>query len=540
MADNTMIRHLSNKETVRYGLLMMTSLLAVYVICVWIRCRDAVSDHQAERFFVCAIVLTITQVLSAFYYKQIEKLALFAVIGYSLYEIILGVVQLAGWSESRHLLFRMTGSFMNPNLYGGFLAASSVIVLALLLSGQTKGWFKITLKIVLFAEAILIPATRCRSAYLAVVIGTLIILIQRYEWIMKIIADNKKTVVSMIVVFILFLLAWKHQSTDGRMFIYRMGLMTIMNNGFKGGGLGHYQDMVSKTQLDFFQDRIPLSYGCFEIPRDISKECLLSGTPEYALCDPVQMGVEMGLAGVLLYFGVMSLTICILFIRKSPLLYGLIAVQITSLFSYTMYVPQFQLFVAVCVGLAVSGLPNKAIPIVVLSFLIFLSFLLIRKTVLFKNTYYKEWQSDRIFYQARDYDVYSNLCFEKDGRLDYSIDFLYEYGCSLAETGYYDKSDSVLRIGADNFGNPAFYMKMGDNSLSQEQYEQAESYYWKAFCTVPNHITPLFGMAELYLKQGDTIKFNNMFQCIDSFNSKNSESRKQNMLRTLKEKALEQ
>ena len=540
MADNTMIRHLFNKETVRYGLLLMISLLAVYVICVWMRCRDAVSDHQAERFFVCTLVLTITHILSAFFYKQFEKLVLFAVIGYSLYEIILGVVQLAGWSESRHLLFKMTGSFMNPNLYGGFLAASSVIILALLLSGQKKERFKIILKIILFAEAILIPVTRCRSAYLAVVICIFIILMQRYEWIKKIIADNNKTVVSITSFLVLFLLVWKHQSTDGRLFIYRMGLMTIMNNGFKAGGLGHYQDLVSKNQLDFFQNRIPLSDGCFEIPREISKQCLLSGTPEYALCDPVQMGVEMGLAGVLLYLGVMLLTICVLFIRKSPLLYGLIAVQITSLFSYTMYIPQFQLFVAVCVGLAVSGPSNKAIPIVVLSFLLFLSFLLMRKTVLFRNSCYKEWQSDRIFYQARDYDIYSALCYEKNGRLDYSIDFLYEYGCSLAETGCYDKSDSVLRIGADIFGNPAFYMKMGDNSLSQEQYEQAERYYWKAFCTVPNHITPLFGMAELYLNQGDTIKFNNMFQCIDSFNSKNSESRKQNMLRTLKEKALEQ
>jgi len=540
MADNTMIRHLSKNGTVRYVLLLMTSLLAVYVICVWMRCRDAVSDYQAEKYLVSIFVLTVTSVLSVFFNKQIEKLVLFAVTGYSLYEIILGVVQLAGLSESRHLLFNMTGSFMNPNLYGGFLAASSVVVLALLLSGQTKERFKIILRIILFAEAILIPATRCRSAYLAVVICSFIILMQRYAWIKKKITENKKTVISITAVFVLFLLVWKHQSTDGRLFIYRMGLMAIMNNRFKAGGLGHYQDMVSKTQLVFFHDRIQFSDGCFEIPRDISKQCLLSGTPEYALCDPIQMGVEMGLAGVLLYFGVILLTICVLFIRRSPLLYGLIAVQITSLFSYTMYIPQFQLYVAVCVGLAVSGPSNKSISIVVSLFLLALSFLFMRKTVLLRISCYKEWQSDRIFYQARDYDVYSNLCFEKNGRLDYSIDFLYEYGCSLAETGCYDKSDSVLRIGADNFGNPAFYMKMGDNSLSRQQYEQAERYYWKAFCTVPNHITPLFGMAELYLEQGDTVKYNNMFQCIDTFNSKNSENRKQNMLRTLKEKELEQ
>lgn len=531
----------SRNEIAGSGLLALTLALAVYSICIWFGFRDAVSDHQAIKLIVCLMVLTVTSVFSSLFYKQIENLVIYLIIGYSIYEIILGVAQLAGWSESNHILFNLTGSFMNPNLYGDWLALSFGIVLMILLSGQRKEYFKIILKIVLYAESVVIPITRCRSAYLAVGISVFFILIQQYDSIKRIIVQNRVLVLTSVIVFMSLLLVWKHQSTEGRIFIYRMGFISMINNGFKHGGLGHYQDLVSKTQLDYFHDQITISDGCFDIPDNIAKESLLCSSPEYALCDPLQIGIEMGLTGVFLYLGVMALSILTLYIRKSPLLYGLVSVQIASLFSYPMCITQFQLFVAACVGLSISGsVRKKIITIPLFSLLLMSFFILAWRTGLFNRDEYREWQSDRLFYNAGDYEVYSDLCAEKKGCLDYSIDFLYQYGRSLAETSNYEKSDSVLKIGANYFGNPAFYMILGQNSFAQHRYEQAESYYWKAFCSVPNHITPLCKIAELYLEQGDTAKYDNMLLSIESLNTKNDPVRKEMILNSLKEKSLKQ
>lgn len=513
---------------------LVTSLVIGFII-VWMKGHDSLVDYHMTRFFYCLLIMTGVSFLP---FKLIEKMAIYVIMALTIIEIVLGVLQLTGISESRHLLFRMTGSFLNPNPYGGFLALSfSVLIATVLFAGKNVVWFEKCLKGLIYVSFLLITVTRCRSAYLSVVICIILVFTHYNENLRVWFSNHKIRVVLLAFVLILILYLWKRPSADGRLFIYRIGLMILLNNGLKGGGLGSYQALSSNEQLEYFRDRIPLSDGYFEIPHEIANQCMLAGGSEFALCDPLQIAIDVGIITLFFYIGVVVFTAIILRKRKSPLFYGFITLQITSLFSYSLNILEFQLFMSVCIGAAISDC-RICLPLpfsVLLAFFFISSVCLLKKIGSFKEEY-SEWKTERIMYHAEDYKEYAQLCADKSGRIDFSAVFLYEYGSSLSEIKDYAQSDSVLNIGVSNFGNPAFYMKLGDNSMEQLHYSQAEDYYWKAFCIAPNHLTPLNSLAECYMANNDTVRFNNMLRSIEQFNSKNETNIKRLMLIQLKSK----
>lgn len=62
-----------------------------------------------------------------------------------------------------------------------------------------------------------------------------------------------------------------------------------------------------------------------------------------------------------------------------------------------------------------------------------------------------------------------------------------------------------------------FWNVMGNNSLMQGKYREAEYRYKHAFYMVPNRLYPLYLMAKLYYTEGDTVRFLSMADKIESF-----------------------
>ena len=98
--------------------------------------------------------------------------------------------------------------------------------------------------------------------------------------------------------------------------------------------------------------------------------------------------------------------------------------------------------------------------------------------------------------------------------------FLFAYGQSLNREGFYAKSDSVLMLGTAISSDPIFWNVMGNNSLAQGQYREAEERYRHAFLMVPNRLYPLCLLAKLYHTEGDTAKFLNAATMVNSFKAK--------------------
>ena len=109
--------------------------------------------------------------------------------------------------------------------------------------------------------------------------------------------------------------------------------------------------------------------------------------------------------------------------------------------------------------------------------------------------------------------------------------FMFAYGRTLNILGDYQKSDSILLIGAEYSSDPMFWNIMGNNSLALGNYREAENRYMHAFFMVPNRLYPLYLLAKLYYIEGDTTRFLIMADKVESFIPK-VESTKTEKLRT--------
>lgn len=129
----------------------------------------------------------------------------------------------------------------------------------------------------------------------------------------------------------------------------------------------------------------------------------------------------------------------------------------------------------------------------------------------------REWIDAGKWYDNEYYEfVISDYSQLFDG-LKNNSQFLYEYGFSLNKMNYFDKSDSILMMGAKISSNPMFWNVMGNNSLAQGRYREAEERYKHAFYMVPNRLYPLTLLAKLYHTEGDTVSFLDMADKVDSF-----------------------
>ena len=101
--------------------------------------------------------------------------------------------------------------------------------------------------------------------------------------------------------------------------------------------------------------------------------------------------------------------------------------------------------------------------------------------------------------------------------LEDNLQFLFAYGQSLNKTGQYEKSDSILKLGAEISSDPMFWNVMGNNSLALGRYREAEERYKHAFYMVPNRLYPLTLLAKLYHAEGDTVRFLDMAEKVETF-----------------------
>ena len=58
---------------------------------------------------------------------------------------------------------------------------------------------------------------------------------------------------------------------------------------------------------------------------------------------------------------------------------------------------------------------------------------------------------------------------------------------------------------------------MGNNSLTQGRYREAEERYKHAFYMVPNRLYPLYLLAKLNYTEGDTVRFLQMAEMVEEF-----------------------
>lgn len=468
---------------------------------------------MAAIYFAARIIKTITPKL--FFY-----LLLTTIIVSSLFETYYGLMQILGLKISNHHMFACTGSFINPGPYGGFLAICICLLGIYSLKCHNKILHYIT-GITALLAFLLLPSTRSRTAMLAVACAFLVYLISTEK------GKNffRKRLLLITIISVLcsagaYML--KKPSADGRIFMDRISMRSILQNGLLGAGLGHFGGTYGDSQYQFFMEKYAKDSNNVIDPQILSDpNRLTADCPKYAFNEYLQLGVEAGPLAMVLFIALIINSIIISYKRNEIWCYGLLALAVFALFSYPMHIVEFRVMLVLLLAACTISYNKGQVSNIVLMLIVLCAMVTVLIDSHDKIRSSKEaatiWEETSKWYKIKKYEY-----LVEDGEsliddMNHDEKFLFMYGQSLNKTGNHLKSDSLLKMGTELSSDPMFWNVMGNNSLALGKYREAEERYKHAFYMVPNRLYPLCLLAKLYHTEGDSVRFLEMSDMIETF-----------------------
>ena len=405
------------------------------------------------------------------------------------YEAICGISQLLA-GNSRHAQYLLTGTFMNPGPYSGYLMLVIVICMAW---SPDQRYLKLFRNTMLVLSIMTLPATWSRAAFVAVILLALWLYRKSY-WRWRYVVWGGLFVVGACLYFL------KQGSADGRLLIWQASLLSWSETPLWGVGIGGFPKAYSDGIAELYTTNPDTHLFAS------------AGVTEYAFNDLLKVLVEQGIVGLGLLLMVLCTVLFHLYRSSRPLFYGMLGMLVFSLFSYPMELFPYQVLVVVIVAYAESDASHQcAVPVnrwwlvgcglwmVPVSFGI-------QETVLQRTEYHRDYKlfahmDDHAFIQ----DFYELMPYEQD-----NPEFLFLFGKLLRTHGRFADSNAILRKGAHISGDPMFHVLIGNNYKDLNLYEEAEAAYRESFNRMPNRLYPLYQLMELYRAAGDEAKMKEM------------------------------
>jgi O-antigen ligase len=451
---------------------------------------------------------------------------------------------LFGYNSGYFLAF---GTFGNPAPYTGFIISILPFSLGLYLLLDGKSLPSIVLKYLGFATfcatIFVLPVTKTRGGWLAAIGGIIVILIYKYKLSTKISKvlnkPNKKIVtatlaLSFIVVLFFGLYQLRPASAYGRLLIWKVSTTIINEYPFFGVGYDRFGQVYNSYQGTYFAEK---DRGEFEK--------YVAGNVKQAHNEYIETTTELGIFGLFLLMGVLSTAILgnIYLFRNSNFkalnsnlsiaaLSSVVALMISGFFSYPFQILPtllnyiFMLSILSAVGnyqviitIEIRKLYLRISAIVLLSLLIFFS---IREIRNYEN--YIKWNEAVALSHYQSYDEAIGIYHELYKELNYSGNFLVNYGGVLVLNGEYKKAIKVLNEGKNINSDPNLYISLGNGYKGIEKIEEAENAYEIAVNIIPHKFYPKYLLVKLHNENGESEKAKVMAQNILEMDEKISSS----------------
>ncbi|MDR0538384.1 MAG: O-antigen ligase family protein, partial [Tannerellaceae bacterium] len=289
----------------------------------------------------------------------------------------------------------------------------------------------------------------------------------------------------------------KKDSADGRAFIWKISIQTILHNPL-GVGIGNFSGTNVNEQAKYFK-----TTNGSELEQHVAD------SPEYAFNEYLQICIEHGIIPFLIFISVIGYSIYIGVKRKqTAALSSLIALLIAALMSYLFSVLPFLIVLVFLLALIHLDASAKAIkirlfmPQVVFTIIVFAC--LYNRYPTYQS--YKQWHNASYSYHSGSYNNAVKEYAQLYPQLSDQIKFLFEYAQCLSKTEQYESSNQILRKAISLSGDPMLYNIMGKNHQGMKQYSEAEQCFRKAAHIVPNRIYPYYLLTLLYIETGDSTK----------------------------------
>jgi O-antigen ligase len=459
-------------------------------------------------FIQTALLWFIVKIIYRFF-PTCKTVILIGLLAWGLVEAVWGLGQLYNYFPSKHALFKTTGSFFNSGPYGGFIALMFPLALHYWLFYRYKN--KLTAYLFLFAGAVCLmvfPATLSRTAWIAAIVGCAVVLLSdkritvklRLFWKRR----KRKCIIGVVLLSLFLAVAvygiyhLKKDSADGRLFMWKITALAIQDSPIKGTGLGGFPAAYAKAQMEYFKSG-----------NTNETEKLVAGSPEYAFNEYMQIFLEQGLLGFILFLLLSFLIIKDGIRHKQVGAAGsFVALSVFAFASYPYQLWQFPvvwvLLGTVCTGWADSNnriyrhsWKKTVVFILLLGILCSVSIITAsRQKVFFQAK--KEWKKLRPLYTMKAYESVTDGYAALYPVLNYEPKFAFEYGMMLNVAGQREKADSVFVRGLERSCDPMFYNVRGRNYHEMGEYDKAENCYINSTWLLPERIYPYYLLTKLY------------------------------------------
>lgn len=439
----------------------------------------------------------------------------------AVFQAIYGNLQLWGVLPANHAYFKMTGSFLNPGPFAGYLITVFPIILGFLifkkpLIGDKDSNFS-TYFLLISGFFILLAwiAAESRASYIGLVGGTALLLIKRYplsELINRYTPQKRKVLlVASLMLFIgagIYLFKMKSDSALGRLLIWRVSSKMIEENPLFGIGFDNFKSRYMEIQADYFRNNPNASESLFA-----SDTC-------YAFNEYLQAITETGVIGELL---IAAIIISILkssnrdeeeniTIAKA----GIFSIAIFSLFSYPAQILPIKISLVCYLAwiakmdrkvLVLNLLPHKYKYVLRLFPILFIciGFFGISRLFPFYDAY-KKWGISYFYYSNGDYKECAKVCKMIYPLLKEEGDFLTYYGKTLTLGNENEEAIKILQRALSYYPNVIVYTALGDNYKSLNRFVEAEKAYLQACNMIPSRFYPIYKLAKLYDETGQLEK----------------------------------
>lgn len=453
-------------------------------------------------------------------------------------QALYGMLQLFGYHSSMNSAFKMTGNFINPGPYGGFLAVTGICGLglylfkeeltSLVMKSKENGQISIINKVKeqffsylpLMGVGIIlmvVPATQSRASWLAFLSGLIYLIVYKYSQVVfhlkeRLFSLSRFTrlilIFSVSVIFSLGLYGLIHLKTasaSGRLLVWKTSANIIKENPFTGTGYDRFQSHYMEAQAQYFKGNINTS------------EANLADNTMYAFNEPLQFLVENGLIGFILLLVLVTTLLSVKVPQKDNWL-KILAISILisgfifSLFSYPSQILPIKIVMVTAVALLaritsknfVFTLPKttwkgKNLMFKVFSVILILIFSgIIFYQISFTKKSYQHWQRALVIYNYGSYDESSAEFKKAMPVLHANGEFLMQYGKSLIMEGKNREGIRILTEAQIHLNNTVIQTSIGNAYKELKEFRKAEQAYIKAAFMAPNRFYPHYLLAKLY------------------------------------------
>lgn len=452
-------------------------------------------------------------------WPQLRLLFLTGIVATGLIEAILGMRQLHGFEASNHSLFRLTGHFYNPGPYSGYLALILPICLWMILrfgNGKKANWWQARTYLYYFAWGgllailIVLPAGMSRSAWMAAAVSCgWVYWLQQIGWEKTKRFINGHRALSMVSAMVVLMLVagalagiyvLKKDSANGRLLLWKVTSQAIMEQPWTGTGLGGFPAAYAEQQGHYFA-----SGNASET------EQLVAGCPEYGFNEFLQIGLEQGVFGLLVF---VLLLIYSLFrgVKYGQIgaAAGIVALMVFALSSYPLQLAEFWVVLVVLMGVCNTNDGTDTSPVSsrvgrsILSVAI-IGGLAVCCVAIFwqqKGYYegYKRWNKLKMLYNSKAYEAAGEGYEELVPLLGHKPELLFETAQCLSKAERFAEANRLLYRAMRLSGDPMIHYMVAKNEQSLGNYQKAETLLLHAIDMLPERIYPYYLLVKLYME----------------------------------------